>query len=171
MTSSCIKAIDEGSHTIQDLFCAVNKRSPGNEVAIFHDVPRPHPTFPVRSHFEIQYSVVIFWADPKQTNRTPEQRLKALSSLVLLSASVPEAVGMDYNGFNLICLIYKTHATLSINQMEKFRTIVTWSAAFFHTSIKIVDFHIEFVFILSNVFHCFDFPLISFYFYGFTRLN
>ena len=58
MTSSCIKAIDEGSHTIQDLFCAVNKRSPGNEIAIFYDVPRPHPTFPV--HFEIQYGVFIF---------------------------------------------------------------------------------------------------------------
>ena len=42
--------------------------------------------------------------------------------------------------------------------------MVTWSAAFFHTSIKIVDFHLEFVFILSNVFYCFDFPLISLYF-------
>ena len=42
--------------------------------------------------------------------------------------------------------------------------MVTWSAAFFYTSIKIIDFHLEFVFILSNVFHCFDFPLISFYF-------
>ena len=42
--------------------------------------------------------------------------------------------------------------------------MVTWSAAFFHTSIKIIDFHHEFVFILSNVFHCFDFPLISFNF-------
>ena len=53
----------------------------------------------------------------------------------------------------------------SLNQSDgKIRTIVTWSAAFFHTSIKIVDFHIEVVFILSNVFHCFDFPLISFYF-------
>ena len=29
---------------------------------------------------------------------------------------------------------------------------------------KIIDFHLEFVFILSNVFHCFDFPLIYFYF-------